>query len=75
MTNKVQKLRLNTLTNTRKSLSKLIREYHASNGENTTYYRCLTYMIKTLLESFENDRKYELEDRIRAIEEKIGGLG
>ena len=69
-----KKLWLNNLTNTRRSLARLIKEYHSDAAADTTRFRALIYSIRTLADVFRAEREMEFETRMQAIEESIREL-
>ena len=66
----VKKLWLNSHVNARRTLSRLIKDFHASE-ENVQEFRAKVYAIKTLLDFFEFEKNIELENRLEELESKI----
>ena len=69
-----KKLWLNSHENARRCLARFIREFHQEENPDTPRYRCLTYMLKTLLDFFQFEKSIELESRIDRIEDYIEEL-
>ena len=68
-----RKLLLNTVSNARKTLARLIREMHASEGkeQDVSRFRALAYAIRLLLDFFTAERDGELLERLAKIEERL----
>lgn len=71
----VKKLWLSNLRNTRRSLARLIKEYHENKRADTTRFRALIYAVKALFDAFKTEREFEIEERIEAIEQKLDERG
>jgi len=67
----VQKLRLNTLKNCQKTLARLCRDFHENGSADNARARTLAYMIRILIESFQFDRKTDIDERLDEIERRI----
>ena len=71
MSKEIQKLRLNSITNAEKSLARLARDFHANPAADCARYRTVTYIIRTLLESYQNDRRADVEERLVVLEKRM----
>ena len=61
---------LNSLSNTRKTYSRIIRRY--KDGEiSTEEAKTLTYMFNTLCQLFKSEAELDFNDRIEAIEKAL----
>ena len=67
-------LRLNNAANTRKSMARLLREFHENPGD-VAVFRAEIYAFATLLQYFGFEREGEVENRLIKIEEQIKELG
>ena len=65
----IKKLWLNNLQNTRKSVGRLIRGYHASPDEDIQRFRAEIYALKTLVDCFRLELDLELARRVEVIED------
>jgi hypothetical protein len=64
------RLTLNTLENTRKTLSRIIRKYNAGEIEDVKF-RNLVYAFSHLLGYWRTEKDLEIEERLTKLEEKL----
>lgn len=69
----MQRVRLNTLTNSRHSFARVIREYVAGKLEESEA-RTLAYLFSRYLEYWKVEQGLELERRLDELERKLGGV-
>lgn len=65
---KTTRLWLNSMTNARRSLARLIRDLHDDPQADTTWYRAQGYLMKILLDYFVAERDQNHEQRLAALE-------
>ncbi len=68
--NRIPQLRLNTLVNSRKSLTRIIRLFNAGNIAEAKF-RALIYGFANLLQYWKVEKDLEIEKRIEAIEDIV----
>jgi hypothetical protein len=71
----IEKLTLNNLKNCQKSLSRVIRQYWIDPNPNNVKYRTTGYLLKILIESYQTDKKIDLENEITEIKEILKTRG
>lgn len=62
---------LNTIKNTRLTLSKIIREYIRNDDElekNVTWYRCLATLMSEMVKAHNVEKNIEIEKRLEKVE-------
>ena len=63
-------LRLNTHENARKSLARLLREFHKKPGD-VTEFRAKVHAFSVLLQYFTFEKDLQIEQRLEQIEEQL----
>jgi len=67
----VRKLWLSNLKNARRTLARLIKEYHENMEADTPRFRALVYAVKALVETFRIEKELEIEARLEEVERKL----
>lgn len=66
----LKQLRLNTLTNSRKSYARVIAAYMRGDMEETKA-RTLGYLLSGLLQYWKAEKDFSIEERLDALEKKL----
>lgn len=64
----LKQLRLNSLENNRKTLSKLLREFHADKEPDISKFKAEVNCFNILLSHWKVEKDIQIEERIEAIE-------
>lgn len=68
---KIQKLRLNTLTNTRKTFARILRMYASKKIRSRLFFRDLIYALSRYSEMFKMEISEDLQRRLDDIERRL----
>ena len=70
----VKRLRLNTLGNSRGSLTRLIRSFHSDQSANIDRFKAVMNAMHILLSYFKAQAEMEISERVETLESRITEL-
>jgi hypothetical protein len=71
---RVRLLRLNTVKNCRRTLARLMRDFHAQPDADVTRFRALVYSIKAMGELFSVEAQLDVVARLDSIDKRLDEL-